>query len=114
MIRTTQFFSNNSKNAQYMRYDYEHAHGTIWSRYERPSQNKINAWDDIQSLYNSDLGVHEVIIKGKKHHLQYQYDLKIVGASSHFFSTIASFEDIDDGVIYLIKETHCNTYICEL
>lgn len=114
MIRVTQLFGNNSKNAQYMHYDYEHAHGTIWSRYERPSQNKVDAWNDIVSLYNSNIGVHSVKIKGVEHTLQYNYDVKMVGASSHFFSTIASFEDLDDGKTYLIKETHCNTYMCEL
>lgn len=113
-MKITQFFGKDSKNAQYMRYDFEHAHGTIYSRYERPSQNKIRAWVDIVDAYNTDNGIHTIVIKGTNHNLQYNGDIKIVGASSHFFSTIASFEDLDDHTIYLIKETHANTYMCEL
>ena len=113
-MRITQFFGTNSKNANYMRYDFEHAHGTVYSRYERPSQAKIQAWVDILEAYQSNAGVHEVTIKDIKHNIEYRNDLCVVGASSHFFSTIASFEDLDTRVIYLVKETHANTYMCEL
>ena len=97
-----------------MRSDYDHAHGTIYTRYARPSEAKIRAWHDIESAYNFDNGVHQIFFNGALHTMQYQYDLRIVGVSSNFFSTIASFEDIDTGKMYLIKETHCNTYMCEL
>ena len=113
-MRITQFFGTNSKNAQYMRYDYQHAHGSVYSRYSRPSQAKIRSWDDIVDGYRANEGVHTVMIKGVEHTLQYNHDVRVVGASSHFYRTIASFEDIDTGVIYLVKETHCNTYMCEL
>ena len=113
-MRITQFFGTNSKNAEYMRFDFNHAHGTVYSRYERPSQAKIRSWDDIVDSYKANKGIHTVSIKGIEHTLQYNDDVRVAGASSHFYSTIASFEDLDTGVIYLVKETHANTYMCEL
>ena len=113
-MRITQFFGATSNNAKYMRYDFDHAHGTVYSRYERPSQAKIRSWDDIVDGYRANNGVHTVTIKGVAHTLQYNDDVRVAGASSHFYSTIASFEDLDTHVIYLIKETHANTYMCEL
>lgn len=113
-MRITQFFGTKSRNAQYMRYDYEHGHGTVYSRYDRPSQAKIRSWDDIVEGYRANKGIHTVVIKGVEHTLQYNDDVCVAGASSHFYSTIASFEDLDTGVVYLIKETHVNTYMCEL
>ena len=113
-MRITHVFTETSKNALYMHYDYEHGHGTIYTRYERPSQSKIRAWHSIEDDYNSNEGVHQINIKGVTKTLCYNHDLKIVGASSHFFSTIASFEDLDTGEIWLVKETHVNTYACKL
>lgn len=113
-MNITQFFSKDSKNAGYMRYDYHHAHGTIYSRYTRPSQAKIQAWVNIVDAYNLDGGVHHCVIKGKEHIIQYLGDVKMANAGCQFFSTIASFKDFDDDTIYLIKETHANTYMCEL
>lgn len=113
-MKITQFFGNDSKNAQYMRYDYEHAHGSIYTRYNNPSDAKIRAWLNISDDYNSNNCIHEVMIKGIKYNLEYNHDLKMVGASSHFFSTIASFIDVETGEVFLVKETHANTYMCRL
>ena len=114
-MKITHFFSNNSKNANDMRYDFEHYVVTrsIYSAYNNnPSQSKVSAYNAIQDDYKK--GRHNVTVKGKQLELQYRYDLRVTAASSHFFSTIASFIDINTGKIYLVKETHCNTYMCEL
>ncbi len=113
-MRITQFFGNNSRNANNMRYDFEHYDVTrsIYSAYNSPSQSKVLAYNAIQDDYKK--GRHIVTVKGKQFELQYRYDLRVTGASSHFFSTIASFTDVNTGVIYLVKETHANTYMCEL
>lgn len=122
-MRITHVFKSSSNNAKSMIYDYNHAHGDIFSRYNRPSNNKIRAWSDILVDYtfndcqyidinNREIKCKTVLIQGKKHHIKYNGDIAIVGASSHFFSTIASFDDIETGQTWLIKETHCNTYAC--
>ena len=113
-MRITQLFSATSKNAQYMHYELEHAHGTIFSRYTRPSQSKIQSWNDIHNKYISDCGVHEFTIKGVKHILHYNGDLKIANAGCQFYSTIATFTDYDNNKKYIVKETYANTYMCEL
>ena len=114
VMRITQFFGTNSRNANNMRYDFEHYAVTrsIYSAYNNPSHSKVSAYYAIQDDYKK--GRHIVTVKGKQMELQYRYDLRVTGASSHFFSTIASFTDVNTGVIYLIKETHANTYMCEL
>ena len=111
-MRITHFYNATSKSAQYMHYDFEHAHGSIYSRYNNPSQSKIRAWLNIVDEYNNNCGVHHVMIKGVEQTLQYNNYVKIVGASSHFFSTISSFIDLDNNETYLMKETHCSTYAC--
>ena len=113
-MHITQFFGTDSKSAHYMRYDLQHAHGTIFSRYERPSQAKIRSYMNISNEYQSNAGCHEVIIKGVKHILHYNDDLKIANAGCQFYSTVATFTDYDDNKTYIIKETHANTYMCEL
>ena len=97
-----------------MRYDFEHYNITrsIHNAYSNPSIAKINAYNAIEKDYMK--GRHFITVKGKQLELQYRYDLRVTGASSHFFSTIASFTDVNTGKIYLVKETHCNTYMCEL
>ena len=113
-MKITQFFGKNSRNAQYMRYDYEHAHGSIFDRYNSPSTAKVNTYFEIIDIYESNNGVQGIFIKGKPDYFEYQHDIKIAGASSHFYSTIASFKRLSDGKLFLIKETHANTYMCEL
>lgn len=114
MIRVTQFFKATSNTAQGMHYDLDHAHGTIYSRYGRPSQQKIRAWENIIQEYCSNGGLCEVMLRGQLHHWEYNHDCAIVGASSHFFSTCATFTDLDTNIKYIVKETHANTYACQL
>lgn len=114
MVKITQFYKVTSQAAQSMHYDYNYRRGTVYSRYERPSQAKIQAWNDIIDEYNRNGGYIEVMFRGQLHHWEYNHDCAVVGASSHFFSTIASFTDVDTGIKYLVKETHANTYACQL
>ncbi len=115
-MRITHVFKETSKNADFMRYDFEHYNmmRSIYSAYSNPSSAKISAYNELVNDYNSNQGKHNVLVKGKEIHLQYRYDIRVCGASSHFFSTIASFTDLDTGDVYLIKETHANTYMCKL
>lgn len=66
----------------------------IWDAYEKPSAAKARAWREIESRAQQTPG--------------YAHDLKITGASSHFFSTIYSY--IEDGVRHIIRDTHAATY----
>lgn len=122
-MRITHVFKSTSNNAKYMRYDYNHARGDIFTRYNHPSNAKIRAWQGIIDDYTFNdclyIDVNDrkiqcktVLIQGKKHYIKYNGDIAIVGASSHFFSTIASFDDLETGQTWLVKETHCNTYAC--
>lgn len=116
VMRITQVFGTNSRNANAMRYDFEHYNimRSIYSAYNNPSYAKISAYNRLVNDYSDNQGKHTITVKGKELNLQYRHDIRVCGASSHFFSTIASFTDLDTGVIYLIKETHANTYMCEL
>lgn len=62
--------------------------------YKTASSAKWRAWHDIERRASSTPG--------------YENNLHIVGASSHFFSTIYSY--IEDGMRHIIYDTHCNTY----
>ena len=111
-MRITHLFKETSKASQAMRWDFEHYNifNNIYSAYNNPSQAKINAFYSIKYDYEKNDGLHAIQIGREVHSLQYNNDLRVCGASSHFFSTIASFTDTITGSIYLIKETHCNTY----
>jgi hypothetical protein len=113
-MRITHVFKETSKQAQYMRYDFEHfsKHRSIYDAYATPSRNKIGAWMSIQYDYETNNGLHAIQVGREFKSLQYNNDIRVTGASSHFFSTIASFTDTETGEIWLIKETHCNTYAC--
>ena len=126
-MRITHYFNESSKNAQYMHYDIDHAKGDIYDAYKMPSKTKINAFESIRNEYTYNdtmvLGVPcKTIISPKrlnklnnKMYLRYIYGtLNIAGASSHFFSTVAIFEDVETNERYIIKETHANTYMCKL
>lgn len=123
----THYFNDTSKNAQYMRYDIEHSKGDILEAYNRPSKTKINAFESIRNeyCYNDTmiLGIPCKTIKaphklGKLNdimHIRYiKGSLNVAGASSHFFSTVALFEDVETNDRYIVKETHANTYMCKL
>lgn len=115
-MRITHVFKETSKNADYMRHDFEYyAIGrTIYDAYTTPSRAKIDSFESIKRDYESNLGVKVIDINGKSTVLQYNDDIRVTGASSHFYSTIASFYAPNTGDTWLIKETHCNTYACKL
>lgn len=115
-MRITHVFKETSKQADYMRYDYNKypVGNSIWSAYNNPSSAKINAYCRILDDYKTNNGLHAIQVGRHFKSLQYNNDLRVTGASSHFFSTIASFTDTETQEIYLIKETHCNTYACKL
>lgn len=115
-MRITHVFKETSKNAEYMRYDFYHTaqNRTIYDAYTTPSNNKVGAWISIQFDYGNNNGLHAIQVGRQFKSLQYNNDVRVTGASSHFFSTIASFTDTDTCEIWLIKETHANTYACKL
>ena len=115
-MRITHVFKETSKNADYMRYDFYHTaeNRTIYDAYATPSRNKIGAWMSIKFDYEFNDGLHAIQVGRLFKSLQYNYDVRVTGASSHFFSTIASFTDTETGEIWLVKETHANTYACKL
>lgn len=110
MLQITKLINQGTQAAQALHYDYEHRRGTVYSRYGSPSQRKCISWDNIVEEYTRNGGYIEVMLKGSLHHWQYNDDIAVVGASSDFYSTAASFEDVDTGIIYIVKETHANTY----
>ena len=71
-----------------------YGHDDIWDAYTRPSAAKVRAWRQIEATATTTPG--------------YNHDLQIVGASSHFFSTVYSYTDADGQ--HIIKDTHANTY----
>lgn len=111
-MRITQFFSSTSKMHDTIVSDYEHSHGSLFDRYEKPSSDKIRTWEAIKDKYNrvGNVDTCYVYINHKNRPLKYNDDLMISGASSWFYSTTATFTDIENGDIYIIKETHANTY----
>ena len=68
---------------------------TIHTAYVRPSSTKVNA-------YNA-------IAERAKHTDGYENNLSVVGAGSHFFSTVYSY--VADGIRYIVKDTASNTYV---
>lgn len=86
---------NTTQKAQGIISDYRRtAARTIFEAYTRPSSNKIRAYYDIEKRAKETPG--------------YNYDLKVVGAGSHFFSTVYSITE--NGTTYVIKDTRANTY----
>lgn len=126
-MRITQFFNDNSKNAEDMHWNIDHTKGDIYEAYNRPSKAKINAFESIRNEYTyNDTIVCGIPCKtiiaprsiGKlcdKMYIRYiRGTLNVAGASSHFFSTVAIFEDVETGENYIIKESYANTYMCRL
>lgn len=62
--------------------------------YKSASSAKWRAWHEIEYRAMNTQG--------------YEHNLHIVGASSHFFSTIYSY--VEDGMRHIIYDTHSNTY----
>lgn len=115
-MRITHVFKETSKNANAMRWDYEHysCSRDIYNVYDKPSCAKVNSWFAIVNNYETNNGLHAIQVGRAFKSLQYNHDVRVTGSSSHFFSTIASFTDTETHEIWLVKETHANTYICKL
>ena len=69
--------------------------GGIYDAYDRPSRRKVHAYEEIRDRAKQTSG--------------YNFDLRVVGKSSHFFSTIYSVKN-DDGTTSIIKDTANNIY----
>lgn len=115
-MRITHVFKDTSKQAQYMRWEFNYysLYRTIYDAYNNPSRAKIDSFEAIKRDYKSHEGMHRVELKGELTLLQYNDDVRVTGASSHFYSTLASFYAPKTGETWLIKETHANTYACKL
>lgn len=126
-MRITHFYSNNSQTKASMQYDLIHGVADIYDAYIRPSDNKVRSFNDIRTNYNHNevqcLGVpcKELIVPSSMKKLNNKMyaryingTLVIATASCHFYTTCAIFEDVETNKRYIIKETHCNTYMCEL
>ena len=123
----TKYWKKGTQNAVYMtREALLNKQCDIYDKYEKPSYNKVRAFNALKNEYmfndTSILGIPCKTVKVPRNmnklndtmYLKYRGDIGVINASCHFFTTCASFEDVETGRIYIIKETHCNTYICEL
>ena len=117
-MRITHIYKETSKQAAYMRRDaITHSHCDIYDAYNNPSRAKVISFDNIKYDYmhndteKDGIPCKTVFTPQGTLYLTYRGDISVVGASSHFYSTIATFNDVyrDNGV-WVIKETHCNTY----
>lgn len=115
-MRITHVFKETSKAAAEMirEFNYYPAHRGIYDAYEQPSCAKVNSWLAINLDYEANEGLHAIQVGRQFKPLQYNNDVRVTGSSSHFFSTIASFTDTETNEIWLVKETHANTYACKL
>ena len=115
-MRITHYYKENTKAASYMINEFNHSNifNTIYSAYERPSYAKVQAYNALIMDYKTNNGLHAIQVGREFKSLQYNGDIRVISASCHVFTTIASFTDTNNGDIYLIKETHCNTYACKL
>lgn len=84
----------NTKQAQSMRDDYLYEWGTLEQHYAKPSITKQRAYQNcIKKALNNGAECYGV-----------------VSHSTDFFVFMFTFKDFD-GVIYIVKETHLNTYL---
>lgn len=67
--------------------------GSIYEAYQNPSSAKINAYEGIERRAWNNEG--------------YNHDLRITGASSHFFSTMYSYTDSEG--THIVYDTASNT-----
>lgn len=118
----THVFTTSSKVGRSIIHDViTHTCKDIYDLYVRPSSNKVNAYYALVNDYTFNdttiLGIpcktvrfpHNVI-----KYLTYNHDISCVAGSSHFFTTLATFKDVETGDLYAIKETHANTYAVKI
>lgn len=118
----THVFKETSKQAQYIKHDaIMYSHIDIYDAYATPSRNKVNAFNALKNEYmfndTTVLGIPCKTVRMPNNvikYLVYKGDISVVAHSSHFFTTIATFDDVETGDIWAIKETHCNTYAVKM
>ena len=66
--------------------------GTIWEAYQKPSSTKVRAYEEILRRALDTEG--------------YNHDLRITGASCHFFSTMYSYTDSEG--THIVYDTPSN------
>ena len=116
-MRITHIFKVTSNQAMNMRRElnYYPIERDIYSAYNNPSGAKVCAYYSILNTYEDDNRIHDFYLHNKFiGRFRYNGNLRVTGCSSHFFSTIATFINLDTNQIVLVKETHCNTYMCAL
>lgn len=118
----THLFKTSSNNGQSMIHDaITNKHMDIYDLYERPSRNKVIAFNSLKDEYmfndTSILGIPCKTVRFPNNvikYLTYNGDISCVNGSSHFFTTIATFKDVETDDLYAIKETHANTYAVKI
>lgn len=84
-----------SKKAKEILWDYANRdYGDIEDAYTKPSCYKVSSYREIERRAIKTEG--------------YNYDLKVVAKSCHFYSTVYSYTQ--DGVKYIVKDTPSYTY----
>ena len=118
----THLFKTSSKVGQsIIRETITHAHIDVYDLYERPSRNKVNAFNALKNEYMFNdtvvLGIPSKTVRFPNNvikYLTYNGDISCVAGSSHFFTTVATFKDVETNELYAIKETHANTYAVKI
>ena len=126
-MKVSHFYGNNSQAAKNMRHDLMHGAPSLYDKYVTPSHAKQNSFNAIRNDYiHNDVSILGIPCKTvivprtlkKLNNIAYlRYingTLVVASASSHFYTTCAIFEDVETNKRYIIKETHCNTYMCTL
>ena len=123
----TRYWKKGTKNSDYMIHEALYNNSAdIYDKYEKPSYNKVRAFNALKNEYmfndTTILGTPCKTVKvpydmkklNNVMYLKYRGDIGVINASCHFFTTCATFEDMETNKIYVIKETHCNTFITPL
>ena len=126
-MKVTHFYGNNSQAARGMQYDAVNSKPSLYDKYVTPSYAKIESFERIRKSYlmndTTILGIpcKTLLVPKSLHKLNnvmyaryINGTLGVASASSHFYITTALFEDVETNKRYIIKETHCNTYMCEM
>lgn len=96
MLSTTKVNATTQKGQSIIRdLNYNRACDDIFKAYDRPSSRKVSSFLRIWDRAHETEG--------------YNHDLHIVGAGSHFYSTIYSVSNAD-GTTSIIKDTRDNVY----
>lgn len=126
-MKVTHYYGCNSQAAATMRYDLMHGAPSLYDKYVTPSCAKVCSFNAIRANYNHNetqmLGIpcKEVVVPSSMKKLNNKMyaryisgTLVVASATCHVYTTCAIFEDVETNKRYIIKETHCNTYMCDL